>query len=125
MSDETQDDCRPFVTYTGVKLPLRLVNPIEPDALSNRNTYIRAWVGAGDRLLRVEKMVYGEVELSHDYDYDETGLLRRAVIAQLEAGRELRAGGMFLLPEDLDRFGTQHYRSHWPPKPLREQFAAW
>ena len=81
MSDETQDDCRLFVTYTGVKLPLRLVNPIEPDALSNRNTYIRAWFGAGDRLLRFEKMVYGEVELSHDYDYDEAGVLRRATIA--------------------------------------------
>jgi len=32
-----------FVSYTGVKLPLKLVNPIEADALSNRNTFIRAY----------------------------------------------------------------------------------
>jgi hypothetical protein len=49
--------------------------------------------------------------------------LRRAVIDHLLAGRELRVGGMFLLPEDLDRFGTQPYRANWPPKGLREHLA--
>lgn len=48
--------------------------------------------------------------------------LRRAVIDHLTEGGELRVGGMFLLPEDLDRFGTQPYRANWPPKALREQF---
>jgi len=80
MNDETIDDCRLFVTYSGVKLPSRLVNPIEPDALSNRNTYIRAWFAPGDQLLRFEKIVYGEVELTHAYEYDAAGVLRRAVV---------------------------------------------
>jgi hypothetical protein len=80
MNDETIDDCRLFVTYSGVKPPSRLVNPIEPDALSNRNTYIRAWFAPGDQLLRFEKIVYGEVELTHAYEYDGAGVLRRAVV---------------------------------------------
>jgi hypothetical protein len=80
MSDEVKEDCRLFVTYSGVKLPSKLVNPIEPDALSNRNTYIRAWYGPGDLLLRFEKIVYGEVELTHVYEYDAAGVLRHAVI---------------------------------------------
>jgi hypothetical protein len=37
--------------------------------------------------------------------------LRRAVIEYLENGRPLRNGGMFFLPEDLSRYGTQGYQS--------------
>jgi len=36
--------------------------------------------------------------------------LRRAVIAHLERGGQLRCGGYFLLRRDLSRFGTQPYR---------------
>ena len=33
---------RYFLATNGVKLPLKLVGEIEPEALANRNTYIRA-----------------------------------------------------------------------------------
>jgi hypothetical protein len=80
MTDETPDDSRYFVSYTGVKLPLRLINPLTIADLSNRNTFIRASFDAQDRLLNFEKMVYGEVEMWHRYEYDAEGVLRRAEI---------------------------------------------
>src|SRR5579871_133721 len=47
--------------------------------------------------------------------------LQRAVLDFLEAGNTWRGGGgMFFLTEHLDRYGTQHYRSHWPPAALRD-----
>ncbi len=45
----------------------------------------------------------------------DTGL-RRALLDHLATGGRLRTGGMFLLTEDFRRFGTQVYRSHWPPE---------
>ncbi len=42
--------------------------------------------------------------------------LRRAVADFLAAGNTWRGGGMFYLADDLARFGSQHYRSHWPPQ---------
>ena len=42
MTGEIQENCQlPPISYSGVKLPLNLVNPIAADALANRNTYIR------------------------------------------------------------------------------------
>ena len=76
--------CRYFVTYSGVRLPLRLVNPIEETELAHRNTFIRAYFDARDRLSACEKVVYGRVELSHRYSYYENGTLARAVIATEE-----------------------------------------
>ena len=76
----TETTTRYFLATSGVKLPLKLVNEIEPDALSNRNTFIRASFDAAGLLLAFDKMVYGDVELSHRYDYDADGALRRAEI---------------------------------------------
>ncbi|HET7688639.1 MAG TPA: DUF6156 family protein [Candidatus Macondimonas sp.] len=76
--------CRFFVSYTGVKLPLKLVNPIEADALSNRNTFIRAYFNEAGLLMGFDKMVYGEVELAHRYVYHDNGLLKQAEIAMLD-----------------------------------------
>lgn len=76
--------CRFFVSYVGVKLPLKLVNPIEADALSNRNTFIRAYFDDDGVLMRFEKMVYGEVELAHRYAYHDNGALKQAEIAMLD-----------------------------------------
>ncbi len=73
-------DYRYFVTYSGVKLPLRLVNPLEAAELDNRNTYFRAEYDNRGRLIAVEKFVYGEVELAHRYDYHENGALKAAHI---------------------------------------------
>jgi len=44
--------------------------------------------------------------------------LRRGVADFLAAGHTWRGGGMFFLVEHLDHFGTQYYRSHWPPEVL-------
>lgn len=71
-------DYRYFVTYSGVKLPLKLVNPLEEAELGNRNTFIRAAFDERDRIILVEKMVYGEIELAHQYAYDESGALKTA-----------------------------------------------
>ena len=40
--------------------------------------------------------------------------IRRALLEEMDAGRPLLCGGMFILREDLEHFGTQHYRRHWP-----------
>ncbi len=71
---------RYFVTYAGVRLPLRLITAIEEAETEHRNTYIRAEFDDSDRLIGVEKLVYGEVELTHRYDYDCDGVLRAAHI---------------------------------------------
>jgi hypothetical protein len=79
-----QDDCRYFISYSGVRLPLNLVNPIAADALSNRNTFIRAYFDEAGVLTGFDKVVYGEVELAHRYQYDSEGVLRRAEIAMVD-----------------------------------------
>lgn len=82
--EKVQQACQFFVSYTGVKLPLKLVNPIEADALSNRNTFIRAYFNDAGLLTGFDKMVYGEVELAHRYVYHDTGILKQAEIAMLD-----------------------------------------
>jgi hypothetical protein len=81
MTDENPENWRYFVSYTGVKLPVKLVNPLEIADLNHRNTFIRATFDAEDRLLSFEKMVYGEVEIWHRYEYDAAGVVRRAEIS--------------------------------------------
>jgi hypothetical protein len=44
--------------------------------------------------------------------------LRRGVADFLLAGNTWRGGGMFFLTEHLEQFGTQYYRSRWPPPGL-------
>jgi hypothetical protein len=80
----TETTTRYFLATSGVQLPLKLVNEIEADALSNRNTFIRATYDGAGRLARFEKIVYGDVELSHRYDYGADGALRRAEIVMLD-----------------------------------------
>jgi hypothetical protein len=75
---------RYFVTYSGVKLPLKLVNPIEEGGLGNRNTYFRAVFDDQDRPISIEKVVYGEIEMAHRYDYDASGALKTAHITMLD-----------------------------------------
>ena len=80
--------CRYYVTYSGVKLPLKLVNPLEAADVANRNTYFRAWYDEHERMVRCEKVVYGEVELQHRYEYHDNGSLKQAEIT--ETGDEPR-----------------------------------
>jgi Family of unknown function (DUF6156) len=71
---------RYFLSYTGVKLPLQLLEELPADALRNRNTWFRAEYDYADRMLCCEKIVYGEVEMRHDYRYDASGKLVEAHI---------------------------------------------
>lgn len=71
---------RYFLTYRGARLPLQLTEELLAESLGHRNTYFRAHYDAQDRMLCCEKLVYGEVELSHRYEYDAAGRLHCAVI---------------------------------------------
>ncbi|MBF0220109.1 MAG: hypothetical protein HQL49_11385 [Gammaproteobacteria bacterium] len=73
---------RYFISYSGVKLPLNLVNPIE--SIDNRNTFFRAHYDANERMVLCEKVVYGEVEISHQYQYYPDGTLKSAAITDEE-----------------------------------------
>ncbi len=73
-------ECRVFGSYSGVKLPFNLVNSIAADALSNRNTFIRGYFDTAGKLMEFEKIVYGEVELAHRYEYHDNGVLSRVEI---------------------------------------------
>jgi hypothetical protein len=74
---------RYFVSYSGVKLPLNLVTPLDAAALNNRNTFFRGWFDA-ERLMGCEKITYGEVELAHRYEYHNNGQLKQAVITNTD-----------------------------------------
>ena len=77
----TSPQLRFFLTYRGVSLPLTMAEELDENALRNRNTYFRAAYDAAGRMLSVEKLVYGEVELRHDYEWGEDGKLRTATIS--------------------------------------------
>lgn len=77
-------ECRFFITYTGVKMPFRLVEPIPEAQLTHRNTFIRAWFDASGQLTGFDKMVYGEVELAHRYSYHGNGALKRAEVRMVD-----------------------------------------
>lgn len=44
--------------------------------------------------------------------------LQRAVASHLEAGGRFIVEGMFFLAEDMDKYGTQFYLSHFPPSEI-------
>lgn len=80
------DHRRYFVTYSGVKLPLKLITPLEVDEISNRNTWFCGYYDAAGKMLACEKRVYGEVEFRHSYEYHPSGALKSAFI--MMAGEE-------------------------------------
>jgi hypothetical protein len=77
---------RYFVTYTGVRLPFRLVDELDESETDSRNTFLRADFDPHDRLLGFEKVVQGEVEMAHHYHYHGDGpTLARAEITNSDA----------------------------------------
>lgn len=84
MSSDTAANCRHFVAYSGVRLPLKLVNELDAASLHNRNTFFRGHDDVDQRLIRLEKLVYGELELQHAYAYHANGALRRAEITDAD-----------------------------------------
>lgn len=73
---------RYFTSYTGVRLPLKLTNELEADSMDNRITYFVGYYDAADCLTKIEKIVYGEVEFTHQYEYDENNLINKAVLTE-------------------------------------------
>jgi len=71
---------RYFVTYTGVKPPVKLLDEMPATGLTNRNTYFRGWYNADEQLVKLEKAVYDGIELRHDYLYHPNGRIAQATI---------------------------------------------
>ncbi len=80
MNMPTYHHRRYFVSYSGIKLPLNLVNPLDENETENRNTYFCGYYDEDGRMLVCEKRVYGEVEFSHTYEYHTSGKLKSAII---------------------------------------------
>ena len=80
--------CRNYASYTGVKLPLRLITELDGDDVDKRITYFRGFYDESERLVAVEKVVYGDVEFEHRYQYHDDGRLKSAEL--IEADEEPR-----------------------------------
>lgn len=75
---------RCFVTYTGVKLPFKLVNELEASEVENRNTYFRGDFDEQGRITGFDKLAYGDIELVHRYQYHDNGKLKSAEITDID-----------------------------------------
>lgn len=73
-----------FVTYTGVKLPFKLVNELQASEVENRNTFFRGYFDEQDRLTGFDKLAYGEIELIHRYEYGDNGKLKKTEITDID-----------------------------------------
>jgi Family of unknown function (DUF6156) len=73
-----------FVTYSGVKLPLKLISELQASEVENRNTYFKGYFDAQDRLTGFDKLAYGEIELAHRYSHHENGKLSSAEITDID-----------------------------------------
>jgi len=87
MTEQQNITPRYFVSYSGIKLPLKLVNEISEQGLHNRNTYFCGHFDENDRLVRCQKIVYGEVESEHVYSYYDNGALKLAEIVEEDETR--------------------------------------
>ena len=74
--------CRHYVSYSGVKLPLKLITPLDDESLDKRITYFRGYYNAQEQLVAIEKVVYGEIEFEHRYDYYPDGRLKSAELRE-------------------------------------------
>ena len=81
---ENKQTIRYFVTYTGIKLPFKLVNELQPGEVKNRNTCFKGYFDAQVRLTGFDKLAYGEIELMHRYEYHENGRLSVAEITDID-----------------------------------------
>lgn len=75
---------RYFVTYTGVKLPFKLVNELVDSEVKNRNTFFRGDFDEQGRITGFDKVAYGDVELAHRYRYHDNGHLSSAEITDID-----------------------------------------
>ncbi len=73
-----------FVTYTGIKLPFKLVNELQAGEVENRNTFFRGYFDAQNRLTGFDKLAYSEIELMHRYEYHDNGKLKQAEVTDID-----------------------------------------
>ncbi len=71
-----------FASYTGVSLPLQLITPLDDDDLDQRITFFRGFYDEQSRLVGVQKVVYGEVEFEHRYQYGDDGKISQAELLE-------------------------------------------
>lgn len=98
------------------------------------NPEFERMLGPGSNMVKFERELYlfpypshGRAGLREAFGTEEpdpataprVSRLQRALLEELAAGRPTRPGAMFLLTEEFARFGTQPYRSQWPPESLR------
>jgi hypothetical protein len=88
MENKQSLTCRHYLTYSGVDLPLKLVTPLDEEDLENRLTFFRGYFDAHDQLMAVEKVVYGEIEFEHRYQYHGDGRLK--IVELIEEDEEPR-----------------------------------
>ena len=82
MDTEPSLQCRHFASYTGVSMPLQLITPLDGKDLERRITYFRGYYDSDERLVTIEKVVYGEIEFTHHYVYHDDGRIRTAELCQ-------------------------------------------
>ena len=75
---------RYFTSYSGVKLPLKLVGEIASDDMANRNTYFEGSFNEQAQICICRKIVYAETDLEHHYFYHDNGQLKQAIIIEDE-----------------------------------------
>lgn len=84
MENKQSLQCRHFVSYSGVKLPLKLIAPLDGESLDKRITFFRAYYNTQEQLVTVEKVVYGEIEFEHHYEYHSDGRLKSAELREVD-----------------------------------------
>lgn len=90
MTSPDQDlSCRHFISYTGVKLPLQLVSPLDDETLDGRITFFRGYYDKQELLTKVEKVVYGEIEFEHRYEYHNDGRLKRVEMIEGDDDKQI------------------------------------
>jgi YD repeat-containing protein len=83
-NNEKRGTPRFFVTYTGGKLPFKLVNELQEHEVQNRNTYFQGHFDEQNRLTGFDMLAYGETELAHRYTYHDNGKLSSAEITDID-----------------------------------------
>lgn len=78
-----------FLSYSGVRLPLKLVGELEFAEVENRNTFFGACYNEQGQALIIRKVVYGEIEMEHRYSYHENGALKSAHITNIDNEEQL------------------------------------
>ncbi|TGD73515.1 hypothetical protein E4634_10825 [Mangrovimicrobium sediminis] len=97
-----------YLSYSGARLPLNMVNRLTAEDIHNRNTFFGVNRDEDGRIVLIHKRVYGAIELSHSYSYDAAGRLAGAeIIGADEDGRRLEFGsdGSIISDEEFEPDG--------------------